>query len=62
MSFGIQVPWRWAQIDARGFFQSEVGVTDPESVSLWESPRDVAEYAQVMADEVTTPLPAGVTR
>ncbi len=54
---------RWAQIDARGFFQSEVGETDPESVSLSDSTRDVAQYgAQVMADEVTTPLPAEVTR
>ena len=54
---------RWAQIDARGFFQSEVGVTDAEPVYLSDSPRDFAQDgAQVMADEVTTPLPAGVTR
>jgi len=51
---------RWAQIDARGFFRSEV---DAEPVSLSDSTRDVAQDgAQVMADEVTTPLPAEVTR
>jgi hypothetical protein len=46
---------RWAQIDARGYFQSEVGETDPEMASL-------SDIEQGMADEVTTPLPAGVTR
>src|SRR5271165_3124254 len=51
---------RWAQIDARGFFQSEV---DAEPVYLSDSPRDFAQDgAHVMANEVTTPLPAEVTR
>jgi len=54
---------RWAQIDARGYFQGEV---EEEPVYLWDSPQDIAQdrwagFARAMTDEVTTPLHSEVT-
>jgi hypothetical protein len=46
---------RWAQIDATGFFQGEVG----DTVYLSNATGDVAQNDWL--DQVTTPLPAGVT-
>jgi hypothetical protein len=46
---------RWAQIDARGYFQGEVG----EPMYLSDSVQDIAQDS--WADQVTTLLPAGVT-
>jgi putative DNA primase/helicase len=46
---------RWAQIDARRYFQGEAG----ETIYLSECGRDVAQDG--LPDQVTTPLPAGVT-